>query len=65
MLASLYYNESAVNENNLAYNLDEAVGNIIYAAMDKSGGNGKRAAELLGIDRSTLWRKLKEMNYKK
>jgi transcriptional regulator with GAF, ATPase, and Fis domain len=32
----------------------------IQKAMDRSGGNIAAAARLLGIDRSTLWRKLKK-----
>ncbi len=34
----------------------------IIAALKKSGGNKAKAARLLSIDRSTLYRKLREMN---
>jgi DNA-binding NtrC family response regulator len=34
----------------------------ILAALQKSGGNKAKAARLLSIDRSTLYRKLKELN---
>jgi len=34
----------------------------IIAALQKSGGNKAKAARLLSIDRSTLYRKLKELN---
>jgi transcriptional regulator of acetoin/glycerol metabolism len=33
----------------------------IIAALQKSGGNKAKAARLLSIDRSTLYRKLKEL----
>jgi len=32
----------------------------ILAALQKAGGSKKRAAEILGMDRSTLWRKMKK-----
>jgi len=34
----------------------------IIAALKKSGGNKAKAARLLSIDRSTLYRKLRELN---
>ncbi len=34
----------------------------IMKALEASGGNRTRAAEILGISRTTLWRKLKRMN---
>ena len=33
---------------------------MIAAALDRTGWNRTRAARLLGIDRSTLWRKIKQ-----
>lgn len=38
--------------------LDELERAYIYRIMDRVGGNKSRAAELLGIDRTTLYRKL-------
>jgi transcriptional regulator of acetoin/glycerol metabolism len=34
----------------------------IRDALVQTDGNKQKAAELLGIGRATLWRKLKEMN---
>ena len=34
----------------------------IIAALKKSGGNKAKAARLLAIDRSTLYRKIKELH---
>jgi len=33
---------------------------VIRQALEKTGGNKQQAAELLGICRSTLWRKLRQ-----
>lgn len=33
---------------------------VILATLDERGGNQARAAEELGISRTTLWRKLQE-----
>ena len=41
-------------------NLAELENQAIRRAMDRSDGNMAAAARLLGIDRSTLWRKLKK-----
>jgi two-component system response regulator AtoC len=32
----------------------------ILAALDEAGGSRSRAAELLGMSRTTLWRRMKE-----
>ncbi|HID69291.1 MAG TPA: sigma-54-dependent Fis family transcriptional regulator [Desulfobacterales bacterium] len=42
--------------------LENSLENRIIAALKKSGGNKAKAARLLSIDRSTLYRKLKELN---
>ncbi len=34
---------------------------VILAALDETAGNKKKAADLLGIDNSTLWRKMKKL----
>jgi len=47
--------ESSMNLNNMEQHL-------ITKALDKTSGNKARAARLLGIDTSTLWRKLKRYN---
>jgi transcriptional regulator of acetoin/glycerol metabolism len=40
-------------------NLADVERRTIERAMERSSGNVAAAARLLGIDRSTLWRKLK------
>jgi two-component system response regulator RegA len=45
-----------------AYNLDELEREAIHAALRDCGGIVARAAELLGIDRRTLQRKLKRLS---
>ena len=35
---------------------------ILVSALRKTMNNKKRAADLLGIDNSTLWRKMKKFN---
>ncbi len=37
---------------------------VLLAALQASGGSRTRAARLLGIDRTTLWRKLKEHGWR-
>ena len=46
--------------NNNILPLDEAEKNAILKAIYKFNGNKQKAAEVLGIDRTTLWRKLKK-----
>ncbi|GAB4303361.1 MAG: hypothetical protein Kow0090_18910 [Myxococcota bacterium] len=36
--------------------------NKIISALSAAGGNRSKAAEILGVDRSTLWRKMKKLN---
>jgi DNA-binding protein Fis len=35
----------------------------ILMVLDQTGGNKSRAAEILGLDRKTLYRKLEEFGY--
>ncbi|SMD13952.1 sigma 54-interacting transcriptional regulator [Sporomusa malonica] len=57
-LKDLLPSDTAVPPDNLK--TFEAV--AIREALDKTGGNKQQAAKLLGIGRSTLWRKLKELD---
>ena len=50
----------AVGRRPAPINLAELENQAIRRAMDRSDGNMAGAAKLLGIDRSTLWRKLKK-----
>ena len=45
--------------------LEELEQNYIRRILDKMGGNKYQAAQVLGIDRKTLYRKLGEMESKK
>ena len=42
--------------------LEEAENQIITATLQRVGGNIKEAATILGIDRSTLYDKIKKFN---
>lgn len=44
---------------NLAANLAKAEQQLLLQALERSGGNKTKAAELLGISRKNLWEKLK------
>jgi len=44
--------------------LKEAEISVIIDVLKKHGGNRSKAAEELGIDKSTLWRKIKRLNIK-
>jgi transcriptional regulator with PAS, ATPase and Fis domain len=44
-----------------ALTLREIEQNAILSALEAAGGNRGKAAQALGIDRSTLWRKLAAM----
>ncbi|MDR3565896.1 MAG: sigma 54-interacting transcriptional regulator [Negativicutes bacterium] len=46
--------------NTLEEGFQAAEAAVIRQALEKAGGNKQQAAELLGICRSTLWRKLKQ-----
>ena len=43
------------------FNLHALEANTIRAALSTAGGNRTRAADLLGVSRRTLQRKLKEL----
>ena len=42
--------------------VDEAETNAIHAALREVQGNKERAAEMLGLSPTTLWRKMKRLN---
>ena len=42
--------------------LKKAEAQVIAEILKKHGGNRSRTAEELGIDKSTLWRKMKQFN---
>ena len=44
--------------------LKDAEANVIIDALKRHGGNRSKTAEELGIDKSTLWRKIKKYNIK-
>jgi len=44
--------------------IKEAEADVIIDVLKKHGGNRSKAAEELGIDKSTLWRKIKKFNIK-
>ncbi len=44
--------------------LKESETNLIIDALKRHGGNRSKAAEELGVDKSTLWRKIKKYNIK-
>jgi two-component system, NtrC family, response regulator AtoC len=46
-------------------NLQQTERNLIFRALEQSGGNRTRAAQILGISRRTLHRRLKELNITK
>jgi transcriptional regulator with PAS, ATPase and Fis domain len=68
MYDSLYNRELddnyTLNSNNNSFNIDMHASEreIIEQALIKTQFNKKKAAELLGIDRSTLWRKIKKFD---
>jgi DNA-binding NtrC family response regulator len=43
-------------------NLAEVEALLIRAALDETGGQKSKAADLLGINRTTLYNKLRELN---
>lgn len=68
--ACLYNSDSLIKNRKRNENLDtflslnELEKNAIIKALTKTGGNVPQAADLLGISRSTIYRKLKEYNIK-
>jgi two-component system response regulator HydG len=42
--------------------VDEAEANAIHAALREVDGNKEKAAEMLGLSPTTLWRKMKRLN---
>ena len=46
-------------------NLHQSERNLIFRALEESGGNRTRAAQILGISRRTLHRRLRELNITK
>ncbi len=61
-----YIREPEIQENILKIKLGtpwkEIERELIFAALQKSKGNKKKAAEILGLSRRTLYRKLKELS---
>jgi transcriptional regulator of acetoin/glycerol metabolism len=51
---------SAALERNRALPAADDERNAILAALEVAGGSRSRAAEILGMGRTTLWRKLKQ-----
>ncbi len=58
--ASEFQNQASLPYANAT--IENSMESRIIAALKKSGGNKAKAARLLEIDRSTLYRKLKELN---
>lgn len=58
------FQESEKSTSKSTDRLKEAEANVIVNVLKKHGGNRSKAAEELGIDKSTLWRKIKKFNIK-
>jgi transcriptional regulator with PAS, ATPase and Fis domain len=56
--------EDKTSKKKSAGRIKEAENNLIIDALKKHAGNRSKAAEELGIDKSTLWRKIKKYNIK-
>ena len=54
--------EDKTSKKKSAGRIKEAENNLIIDALKKHAGNRSKAAEELGIDKSTLWRKIKKYN---
>jgi two-component system response regulator AtoC len=55
----------AATEASQGLNLHQTERNLIFRALEQSGGNRTQAARILGISRRTLHRRLKELNITK
>ncbi|RMD98180.1 MAG: sigma-54-dependent Fis family transcriptional regulator, partial [Calditrichaeota bacterium] len=53
---------SSENEEDELPTLEEMEKDLIYRALEKSGGNKRKAAQKLGISERTLYRKIKEFS---
>ncbi len=58
------FEEDKMSNRKSAGRLKEAENDLIIDALKRHGGNRSKAAEELGIDKSTLWRKIKKYNIK-
>jgi len=58
------FQEDKMSNPKSAGRLKEAESDLIIDTLKKHGGNRSKAAEELGIDKSTLWRKIKKYNIK-
>ena len=58
------FEEDKMSNTKSAGRLKEAENDLIIDALKRYGGNRSKAAEELGIDKSTLWRKIKKYNIK-
>ncbi|MDP3276105.1 MAG: sigma-54 dependent transcriptional regulator [Deltaproteobacteria bacterium] len=54
--------ESAAHSRTLTNTVDQAEREAIISALREFDGNRERAAELLGLSTTTLWRKMKRLN---
>ena len=58
------FEEDKMSNTKSAGRLKEAENDLIIDVLKRHGGNRSKAAEELGIDKSTLWRKIKKYNIK-
>lgn len=61
ILGESMFQDAAVEEKNSNNSMRDIEIQAIYDSLKKTGGNKKEAAELLEINPSTLWRKLKKL----
>ena len=57
-------NEDKISNKQSAGRLKEAENELIIDALKRHGGNRSKVADDLGINKSTLWRKMKKYNIK-